>query len=71
MVATDPVGSASTGPVGFEAGRILKGGGSADSAPLSRILAELLGGTRSSPPEAPSRRDRLGNDERANLQFSI
>ena len=24
------------------------------SAPLSRILAELLGGTRSSPPEAPN-----------------
>ena len=45
--------------------------GFADNAPLSRILAELLGGTRSSPPEAPSRRDRLGNDERANLQFSI
>ena len=41
--------------VGFEAGRILKEGGFADSASLSRILAELLGGTRSSPPEAPSR----------------
>ena len=40
--------------VGFEAGRILKEGGFADSASLSRILAELLGGTRSSPPEAPS-----------------
>ena len=38
-----------------EAGRILKEGGFADSAFLSRILAELLGGTRSSPPEAPSR----------------
>ena len=37
-----------------EAGRILKEGGFADSASLSRILAELLGGTRSSPPEAPS-----------------
>ena len=40
--------------VGSEAGRILKEGGFADSASLSRILAELLGGTRSSPPEAPS-----------------
>ena len=45
--------------VGSEAGRILKEGGFADSASLSRILAELLGGTRSSPPEAPSwRTDR-------------
>ena len=56
MEATDPVSHASTSPVGFEAGRILKEGGFADSASLSRILAELLGGTRSSPPEAPSRK---------------
>ena len=41
--------------VGFEAGKILKEGGFADSASLSRILAELLGGTRRSPPEATSR----------------
>ena len=45
--------------VGSEAGRILKEGGFADSASLSRILAELLGGTRSSPPEALSpKKDR-------------
>ena len=30
------------------------------SASLSRILAELLGGTRSSPPEAPSRKFGMG-----------
>ena len=47
------------------AGRILKEGGlvcgsKPFSASLSRILAELLGGTRSSPPEAPSRKSRQG-----------
>ena len=45
------------------AGRILKEdglvcGSKPFSASLSRILAELLGGTRSSPPEAPSRKFR-------------
>ena len=47
------------------AGRILKEdglvcGSKPFSASLSRILAELLGGTRSSPPEAPSRKFRQG-----------
>ena len=42
-------------PGGFSRGAALRREQAAVSAPLSRILAELLGGTRSSPPEAPSR----------------
>ena len=49
--------------VGSEAGRILKEGGFADSASLSRILAELLGGTRSSLPEVRATLDTLRASE--------
>ncbi len=48
-----PEGGAESQP-GSEAGRILKEGGFADSASLSRILSPFLGGTRKGPPEGPS-----------------
>ena len=39
--------------------------------PLSRILAELLGGTRSSPPEAPSQYKDRASDQCKSQFFAL
>lgn len=68
LVAGSAPGGHRTNPVGFEAGEILKGGGFADSAPLSRILIHFLGGTRKWPPEGPSQRKCQANVERKSTE---